>query len=754
MKLDQIVTGPKPAKLVSYAAGELAKYAKTLFGVKPGIVVKPRKIVGHTITLGRKAPPITQRLSDQGYALRPVDKHTFAIDGGSPIAVMWGVYDLVERWGVRYELHGDILPDRATMKLPAKTVTCEPDLKFRSFRTYNDFANNTSHWDAEHYRILIDQLAKMRYNGILFCLRPYDPFTDQRFRGARKSLAVPDYNWRPQIKPDHPGYELFVESGDAPRGEFVSGDLTGHDSYDKTIAAGRAYARKIFRMAHARGMQCIATAAAADFDHNIWQRIRELTKTQHKTKRAPMYRICYGDWREGPDVETGRCMSVKNPVFLDAIAANIQAYVDALPDMDAFFFSSTEFGGSDADCERAWKALDKKYGLSRIKTLPALQREARRLAEESADRSERELRSDIVLLYAFDKLINERGFDMSRARKGCTVMPGALSPELHRFLPIIFKRGSHFLASYGYVPAYVATRTNTLKQKDPDAIRFTQVTSAEDDNVGMLPQMTGPAVHKIIEALRDVGAYGVQTRHWMHSNLLPTFHYIAHAAWEKGWTPGKAYKHLYEPVCGPRVMPYVKRAFGRLERITEHMHLEIICVSFPVPKWITMFWEGWPSKITPELLERIAKVYEQAADDLAKAVRASRPAGRDNLFAFERHVRHGVYYCRALIALHRARVAEDAAEAAQDGEVEKKILYGNVVGGRFDHLFAARKDVTKHLAEAETLMRQCCEVFAEGVRDRIDLGALATLNSFNLDVIAALARIAKAKGDMFSCQDA
>ena len=51
-------------------------------------------------------------------------------------------------------------------------------------------------------------------------------------------------------------------------------------------------------------------------------------------------------------------------------------------------------------------------------------------------------------------------------------------------------------------------------------------------------------------------------------------------------------------------------------------------------------------------------------------------------------------------------------------------------------------------------MRQCCEVFAEGVRDRIDLGALATLNSFNLDVIAALARIAKAKGDMFSCQDA
>ena len=50
-------------------------------------------------------------------------------------------------------------------------------------------------------------------------------------------------------------------------------------------------------------------------------------------------------------------------------------------------------------------------------------------------------------------------------------------------------------------------------------------------------------------------------------------------------------------------------------------------------------------------------------------------------------------------------------------------------------------------------MRKACEAFAEGVRDRCDLGALATLNSYNLDVIAAYARISRAKGEMFSCQD-
>ena len=50
-------------------------------------------------------------------------------------------------------------------------------------------------------------------------------------------------------------------------------------------------------------------------------------------------------------------------------------------------------------------------------------------------------------------------------------------------------------------------------------------------------------------------------------------------------------------------------------------------------------------------------------------------------------------------------------------------------------------------------MRQACETFAQGVRDRCDLGALVSLNSYNLDVIAALARIARAQEEMFSVRE-
>ena len=143
--------------------------------------------------------------------------------------------------------------------------------------------------------------------------------------------------------------------------------------------------------------------------------------------------------------------------------------------------------------------------------------------------------------------------------------------------------------------------------------------------------------------------------------------------------------------------------------------------------------------MSPEILEEIARNYERSADDLEKAGRASRPAGRDTLLAMERHVRHGAYYCRALSEIGRARSREAAAREAAEGP--------------FDHLDAARAEVRAHLDNAEVLMRRACEIFAEGVRDRCDLGALATLNSYNLDVVAALARIARAKEEMFSCID-
>jgi hypothetical protein len=96
------------------------------------------------------------------------------------------MYDLVERWGVRYELHSDLIPDSpGKFRLPEKAIVCEPDLRWRAYRTYNDFPNNECIWAAADYTPLIDQLAKPRMNGIIVICRPHDPFFEFEFHGAR-----------------------------------------------------------------------------------------------------------------------------------------------------------------------------------------------------------------------------------------------------------------------------------------------------------------------------------------------------------------------------------------------------------------------------------------------------------------------------------------------------------------------------------------------------------------------------------------
>ena len=748
-QLKQIVTGTRPHRLVRVAAEELSAYVKALFGRRPPIrpAVATRGLQGMTVKLAVNR----RELSDQGYALRPLDNNCLLIEGGSPIAVLWAVYDLAERWGVRYELHGDIMPEvPGSLRLPAADIVCEPDLPLRSFRTYNAFSNNECCWAAADYELLINQLSKMRFNGISFYQRPYDPIADLHFRGVRKSLAAPNFGWEPKIRSDHPGYELFVASGDAARGVFVNPELYGKGSYDATIKAGQAYARKVFRMAHRRGMQCTLTVMVAEFDPAIRKRLLELTAPRHKAEPAPVHRIRYGIWREGGDVETGRCMSVRNPVFMELLAANIQAHIDAFPDADVIYLASAEFGSNDADAERAWKARDKKYDLSSVASLAAVCLEAREKAESDSDRAEMSMRSDLVLLFALDKLLDEHGFDLSRSRRNLALIPGALAPELHRFLPSIFPRGSQFWAAFGYMPSYVATRTDCLVHDDPGAIRYNLTISTEDDNIGLLPQLPGPSVHKIVNVLRQVGA-GFQTRQWQHSNLLPTLHYLSHAAWEKGWTPEKAYSHLYAPICGSRAAPHVLRAFKQLERITKDLHETCFCVSFPIPSWIVNLWHYGADTHTPKRLTQLGRSVASVADELAKAIAVSDVAGRDMLLAFERHVQHGAYYLRSLASLIAAKDADQAIQALQERlRTDVEGLYRSSYFDEYDKLSTTRAAM---LADAETLMRRACEVFAQGVRDRCDLGALAVLNDYNLDVVVALARKARAEDEQFACRE-
>ncbi len=229
-----IQIGPQACDLERYAAEELAGYLDKLFHVrtKPTaerpeaadcvlLVGTPETNPAMAEALGTQGWP---KVSDQGVVLKRTvaeGKPALAIGGGSPAATLWAVYELVERWGVRYLLHGDVLPEPpGAFRLPETDVVLEPSLRVRQWRTINDFACGPESWGLDEHRRVIDQLAKLRFNRIFVSVWAYQPFLDLKVKGIERKSASLWYDFHYPITDDMPGRHIF---GKEP--EFWNPDL-------------------------------------------------------------------------------------------------------------------------------------------------------------------------------------------------------------------------------------------------------------------------------------------------------------------------------------------------------------------------------------------------------------------------------------------------------------------------------------------------------------------------------------------------
>jgi len=137
-----VVVGRSATELELYAAKELCRYLKTLFGIYCQPASDLPKGVEHLFLVGSRqtnpaGPEAFPELSDQGILLRRTEfmgSPALIVGGGSPKATLWAVYDLVERWGVRFLLSGDVLPERPGELLPGIDMAAEPALRVRQWR--------------------------------------------------------------------------------------------------------------------------------------------------------------------------------------------------------------------------------------------------------------------------------------------------------------------------------------------------------------------------------------------------------------------------------------------------------------------------------------------------------------------------------------------------------------------------------------------------------------------------------------------
>ena len=156
----------KPTDVQTFAASELQKYiyqrTHRLLPIRTGSSAStPALRLATDTTLG----PETYAISRENNSL--------TICGGSDIALLYGSYAYAEYLGVRFALHGDILPDtpfdRSLLDCPTGRHT--PLFAIRGLLPFHDFPEGPDLWDEDMYKACLSQMVKMKMN--FFSLHTY-----------------------------------------------------------------------------------------------------------------------------------------------------------------------------------------------------------------------------------------------------------------------------------------------------------------------------------------------------------------------------------------------------------------------------------------------------------------------------------------------------------------------------------------------------------------------------------------------------
>ncbi len=89
------------------------------------------------------------------------------ICGGDDQGTLYGAYRFAETLGVRFYLHGDVIPDeQVRYSIPQLNITGKPLFAIRGIQPFHDFPEGPDWWNINEYKAIIAQLPKMGMNFI------------------------------------------------------------------------------------------------------------------------------------------------------------------------------------------------------------------------------------------------------------------------------------------------------------------------------------------------------------------------------------------------------------------------------------------------------------------------------------------------------------------------------------------------------------------------------------------------------------
>ncbi|MBI1916776.1 MAG: hypothetical protein HYS12_18880 [Planctomycetes bacterium] len=690
-----VVIGPDAPRLERFAARELTDQLRKLFDARVQVSEKVPTSAEHLILLGSPAtnPAVKEiagdrwpKLTDQGHLLRSVsqgDRRALLVGGGSPVATLWAVYELGHHFGIRYLLHGDVMPaEKPALKLDGLDRVLEPTLRLRTWRTVNDFAIGPESWGLAEQKRFLGQLAKLKFNRVMLAFYPWQPFVHYEFKGVKKRTAMLWYGWRYRVDGDTPGRAAFRGAK-----EFENPDFAGKTTYEEKHKAGVALASGIIDAAHDLGMSAGLAISPLEFP-------REFAAV------LPGAKVLKGleDLTIGP----GPKQPPDDPLLRELAATQVRAYLTTYPKVDALYLTLPEFPDWVEHYEKAWQRLDARTGVAKVVDLKQLMESARkRNLIASGERGFQALRGNIAALDFFHTLLADPALLRRPGGNKVEVVIIEVDPALFPVLDKVLPPRAAALHFVDYTARRVTAHADLLGQVPARSVRSSLIFTLADDNVGVLPQLTTSHLHTLVGRLRQHGWEGFSTRYWIPGDLNPAVHYLSRAAFDARVTPQTAYDDLVTPICGEGVVERLVKAFDKIEEATTLIDQNDIGFTFPVPGVVMKHYRA--AGPPPAWWKKVRDLYAGAMDEMYRGQQRSHVGPRPFMLYHAKRLEFAVEYLNSIEALRLAGQAKAKGDRAKQLE---------------------------HLEKAVESMYNALSALGEVARDNSDRGVIAVLNEY------------------------
>jgi hypothetical protein len=207
------------------------------------------------------------------------------VAGGDAIGTLYGAYRFAEHLGVRFYLHGDVIPDEPqAFRLPDVKESGAPLFSVRGIQPFHDFPEGPDWWDTDDYKAVLAQLPKMRLNFFGLHTYPEGPV------GPEPTVWIGP--------PEDVGADGKVQAS-YPARHFVTRNVTGawgyqpRDTGDYAFGAAAMFSRDNYGAEYMEGTHPWPEMDA-ETANDLFHRFRNVLQDAFRFARQLGVRTCVG----------------------------------------------------------------------------------------------------------------------------------------------------------------------------------------------------------------------------------------------------------------------------------------------------------------------------------------------------------------------------------------------------------------------------------------------------------------------------